>query len=216
MDLPRPLPMFAAPCALGKPAPVLGAHRTETHAVVVRAVPAKPPRDARSSRAAPWQTPWIRSRPVCVELLRLPDDAEIAELGARHTKIVATIGPSTASVPGLLQLAAGGMNMARLNMCHGDYDWHRGIIESIRQINLTSPFIIGILVDLGSLDSVRLGEFSRNPVLAKGDTFTITTRHEPTYPPGTSEVSSDEFLSVACVATAPVPGRGWRRGAVAR
>lgn len=132
-------------------------------------------------------------------LLQLPDDAEIAMLGERHTKIVATIGPSTYEYSHLLRLAAGGVNMARLNMSHGDFDWHRNVIESIRQINLTSPFILGVLLDLGSLDSVRLGEFSRLPVLKKGDEFTLTTRHDAIYPEGVSEVSSDEFLSVVCV-----------------
>lgn len=132
-------------------------------------------------------------------LLRLPEDAEISELGARHTKIVATIGPSTCSPDNLLRLAAGGMNLARLNMCHGDYDWHREVIETIRNINLTTPFVVGILVDLGSLDTVRMGEFSRNPNLSLGDTFTITSRHEAEYPEGISEVSSDAFVDVAAV-----------------
>eukprot|EP00171_Calliarthron_tuberculosum_P011892 IDg11892t1 len=84
-----------------------------------------------------------------VSLLQLPDDAEIAVLGERHTKIVATIGPSTFEYSQLLQLAAGGVNMARLNLSHGDFDWHSRVIESIRQINLTSPFVLGILLDLG-------------------------------------------------------------------
>lgn len=132
-------------------------------------------------------------------LLQLPDDAEVAKLGERHTKIVATIGPSTGTFNDILRLAAGGMNMVRLNMSHGDFDWHREVIESVRQINLTSPFVIGIMLDLGSLDSVRLGEFSRAPTLAKGDDFILTSRHTAEYPPNTSEVSSDEFLSVAVV-----------------
>lgn len=132
-------------------------------------------------------------------LLQLPDDAEIAKLGERHTKIIATIGSETSSFNSLLQLAAGGMNMARLNMSHGDFEWHRNVIESVRQINLTSPFVVGILLDLGSLDSVRLGEFSRPPKLSKGDEFILTTRHSAEYPENTSEVSSDAFLSVASV-----------------
>lgn len=127
-------------------------------------------------------------------LLALPEDAEIAELGTRHTKIIATIGPSTCNPSNLLRLVAGGMNIARLNLCHGDYDWHAEVIDEIRKINLNTPFVVGTMIDLGSFDSVRLGQFSRNPVLKKGDSFTLTVRHEAEYPDGVSEVSADGFI----------------------
>jgi pyruvate kinase len=138
--------------------------------------------------------PQLRS-----SMLALPEDADVVQLGRRHTKIIATIGPSTASYDQLLRLAAGGVNICRLNMCHGDYEWHARVIESIREINRSSPFVMGTMVDLGSLDTVRLGEFSRPPALAKGDVFTLTSRHEAEYPKNVSEVSSDAFLNVAGV-----------------
>ncbi|MCA9475512.1 MAG: hypothetical protein KC563_06855, partial [Nitrospira sp.] len=37
----------------------------------------------------------------------------------RHVKIVATIGPATASPEILQQLLSAGMNVARFNMSHG-------------------------------------------------------------------------------------------------
>jgi pyruvate kinase len=138
--------------------------------------------------------PQLRS-----SMLALPEDADIAELGKRHSKIVATIGPATSSYAELLRLAAGGVNLARLNMCHGDFEWHSKVIKAIREINRSSPFVVGIMVDLGSLDTVRLGEFSQPPVLAKGDLFTLTSRHEAEYPKNVSEVSSDAFLNVATI-----------------
>ena len=27
------------------------------------------------------------------------------------------------------------MNVARLNMCHGDHAWHKAVIDRIRQLN---------------------------------------------------------------------------------
>lgn len=132
-------------------------------------------------------------------LLALPEDAEIAELGARHTKIIATIGPSTCDPGNLLRLVAGGMSIARLNLCHGDYKWHEKVIEDIRKINLITPFVVGTMIDLGSFDSVRIGHFSKNPVLKKGDSFTLTVRHEAEYPDGVSEVSADGFIDIVCV-----------------
>lgn len=35
----------------------------------------------------------------------------------------------------LREMAANGMDVARLNMTHGDYDWHATIVERIREIN---------------------------------------------------------------------------------
>lgn len=128
-------------------------------------------------------------------LLRLPEDASIAELGARHTKIIATVGPSSCSADDLLRLAAEGVSMIRLNMSHGDFDWHRRVIEEVRNINLTTPFVLAVMVDVGSFDSVQLGAFSRNPILSEGDSFTLTVRHEAEYPDGVSEVSNDGFMS---------------------
>lgn len=129
-------------------------------------------------------------------LLRLPDGAEIVELGARHTKIIATVGPSTCSADQLLRLAAAGVNLVRLNLSHGDFAWHRRVVDEIRTINLTTPFVLGVVMDVGSYDTVRLGAFSRNPVLSTGDKFTLTVSHQPEYPDGVSEVSDDGFISI--------------------
>lgn len=129
-------------------------------------------------------------------LLALPEDADIVKLGARHTKIIATIGPSTCDHDNLLRLAAGGMNIARLNLCHGDYHWHKVVIENIRHINVTTPFVCGTMIDIGSFDNVRLGQFAKNPVLNAGDSFTLTTRHEAEYAEGVSEVSNDGFIDI--------------------
>ena len=44
----------------------------------------------------------------------------------RKTKIVCTMGPST-DTPGILrQLMENGMNDARINFSHGDYEEHKG------------------------------------------------------------------------------------------
>ena len=52
--------------------------------------------------------------------------AELRENGlrsSRRTKLVCTIGPNTCGLDDLEALAAGGMNVARLNMCHGTREW---------------------------------------------------------------------------------------------
>ena len=50
----------------------------------------------------------------------------------RKTKIVCTMGPST-DKPGILrQLLENGMNVARFNFSHGDYEEHAGRYRLLR------------------------------------------------------------------------------------
>eukprot|EP00737_Agarophyton_chilense_P003347 gb/GEZJ01003914.1/.p1 GENE.gb/GEZJ01003914.1/~~gb/GEZJ01003914.1/.p1 ORF type:complete len:675 (+),score=93.69 gb/GEZJ01003914.1/:352-2376(+) len=160
-----------------------------TSRVIVRAVA-----DGASKMANVLESVPVQFRS---SMLRLPEDAEVANVGERHTKIVGTVGPSTSDPDNLLRLVAGGVNLIRLNLCHGEYEWHRKVIENIRDINLNTAFVAGVMMDLGSFDTVRLGEFSRNPKLEVGDSFTLTVRHEAEYPAGVSEVSMDGFIDLA-------------------
>ena len=50
----------------------------------------------------------------------------------RKTKIICTIGPATDSYPMLEKLAHAGMDIVRLNMSHGDHEWHRSVILHIK------------------------------------------------------------------------------------
>ena len=42
----------------------------------------------------------------------------------------------------LATLAAGGMNVARLNMSHGDHEWHQTVIERIRKLNKDNGYVL--------------------------------------------------------------------------
>ncbi|GJD09609.1 Plastidial pyruvate kinase 1, chloroplastic [Galdieria sulphuraria] len=129
----------------------------------------------------------------------LPEDVNLIPLGTRATKIVCTVGPSTCQPAQLMQLIAEGADVLRLNMSHGDFAWHQLVIENIREIVTNSPFVVSVMVDIGSLDSVRIGEFTIEPKLEKNQRFVLTIRHEPSYPPFTSEVSYDGFVNVVNV-----------------
>ncbi|KAK4531719.1 hypothetical protein CCYA_CCYA09G2576 [Cyanidiococcus yangmingshanensis] len=122
---------------------------------------------------------------------------DIPAFNARRTKIVCTIGPVTASYEQLLKMAALGMNVVRLNMSHGDYVFHDRVIGHVRRINTESPFVLATMLDIGSFDQVRLGEFpGKDLVLNAGDQLTITARHEASYPENVTEVSDDAFMDV--------------------
>ena len=64
----------------------------------------------------------------------------------RRTKIIATIGPATCSEEMLETMAVNGMNVARLNMCHGSHEWHSSVIERIRKLNKTKGCVLVLLV----------------------------------------------------------------------
>ena len=53
----------------------------------------------------------------------------------RRTKIVCTLGPSANTEEAIKSLALAGMNVARLNFSHGDFEEHGGRIEKIRRIS---------------------------------------------------------------------------------
>lgn len=65
----------------------------------------------------------------------------------RRTKLVATIGPACCSLEQLEALAASGMTVARLNMCHGTHDWHRQAIRNCRRLNSEKGYSIVIMID---------------------------------------------------------------------
>ncbi|MEC1262810.1 pyruvate kinase [Bacillus swezeyi] len=65
----------------------------------------------------------------------------------RKTKIVCTIGPASESIEKLTQLMEAGMNVARLNFSHGDFEEHGARIQNIREAASKLGKDIGILLD---------------------------------------------------------------------
>lgn len=65
----------------------------------------------------------------------------------RKTKIVCTIGPASESIDKLKQLMESGMNVARLNFSHGDYEEHAGRIKNIREVADQLNKNVAILLD---------------------------------------------------------------------
>ncbi len=94
----------------------------------------------------------------------------------KKTKIVATMGPASASSKEVLrQMIMEGVNVCRLNFSHGTHTDHLNTIQMIREINKEEGFHISILADLQG-PKIRIGEVENNSVeLVDGETLIITT-----------------------------------------
>ena len=93
----------------------------------------------------------------------------------RRAKIVSTLGPVTASKDQIRALVEAGMDVARLNLSHGDYAAHEQVYRYVREASDELGRAVGILVDLQG-PKIRTGRFAQGPVvLHVGDEFTITT-----------------------------------------
>jgi pyruvate kinase len=93
----------------------------------------------------------------------------------RKTKIVCTIGPSSESLENTKKLIKAGMNVARLNFSHGDFEEHGNRIINIRKANAELGTSVAILLDTKGPE-IRLGKLKEEPIeLNQGETITLTT-----------------------------------------
>jgi pyruvate kinase len=76
----------------------------------------------------------------------------------RKTKIIATLGPAVASLEGIRDLVDAGMDVARLNFSHGDYDSHRQFTDWVRQVSRELDKPVAVLQDIQG-PRIRVGTF---------------------------------------------------------
>src|ERR1700730_9697304 len=89
----------------------------------------------------------------------------------RFTKIVATLGPASASTERLRALFEAGADVFRLNFSHGVHDDHRQRVEQLRALEKHYKHPVAILMDLQG-PKLRLGAFAKGPMeLATGQTL---------------------------------------------
>lgn len=97
-------------------------------------------------------------------------------LKKRRTKIVATLGPASCAPDMIRKMIKAGVNVFRLNMSHGDYDFHKTGFNNIRKIadELAQP--VAILADLCG-PKIRTGKFRDSQItLIENSQVTVTTR----------------------------------------
>ncbi|WP_457098702.1 pyruvate kinase [Microbacterium sp. P5_E9] len=107
----------------------------------------------------------------------------------RRAKIVATLGPATSTYETVRAIIDAGVDVARLNLSHGDYSVHENNFANVRKAAEDSGRAVAILVDLQG-PKIRLGKFADGPHdLAVGDIFKITIDDIA----GTKEICSTTF-----------------------
>ena len=82
----------------------------------------------------------------------------------RKVKIVCTLGPATSGVPRLVELMNAGMDVARLNFSHGEYDAHRAMYSDVRIAAKQVGRPITVFADLCG-PKIRVGKMQGGQVL---------------------------------------------------
>jgi pyruvate kinase len=94
----------------------------------------------------------------------------------RFTKIVATLGPASATPDQIAALVEAGMDVARLNASHGDHDFFERSIAGVRAASAAAGRSVATLLDLRG-PKIRVGRLAGGGplVLREGERLTLTT-----------------------------------------
>ncbi len=101
-------------------------------------------------------------------------------LGA-NAKIIATLGPATASPDVVRSLIQAGADAFRLNFSHGTTEWHRQMAATVREEAGDAP--IAIIADLQG-PRIRIGDLPEPVELAEGDRVALAPESELPLPEG--------------------------------
>ncbi|KAJ6797367.1 pyruvate kinase isozyme G, chloroplastic-like [Iris pallida] len=125
-------------------------------------------------------------------------EAKVSSDTQRKTKIVCTIGPSTNTREMIWKLAEAGMNVARLNMSHGDHASHQKVIDLVKEYNAqTKDNVIAIMLDTKGPE-VRSGDVAQPIMLEEGQVFNFTIKRGVSSE-DTVSVNYDDFINDVAV-----------------
>ncbi|XP_071722358.1 pyruvate kinase isozyme G, chloroplastic-like [Rutidosis leptorrhynchoides] len=122
------------------------------------------------------------------------EQAKIKPNTERKTKIVCTIGPSTSTREMIWKLAEEGMDVARLNMSHGDHASHKKTIDLVKEYNAQfDDKVIAVMLDTKGPE-VRSGDVPQPIMLKEGQEFNFTINRGVSTE-DTVSVNYDDFVN---------------------
>ncbi|MCS7229322.1 MAG: pyruvate kinase [Candidatus Kryptonium sp.] len=88
----------------------------------------------------------------------------------RRTKIICTLGPAVNTIEKIVELINAGMDAARLNFSHGDYEEHLKFIKLLREASTITGKPIPLIQDLQG-PKIRTGKLKAEPIELKSGKF---------------------------------------------
>ena len=81
----------------------------------------------------------------------------------RKTKIICTLGPASSTYDQIKKMALAGMNVARINMSHGEYAEHQAKIDTVKKVRRSLGMPIPIMIDTKGPE-IRIGTFKNGSI----------------------------------------------------
>ena len=97
-----------------------------------------------------------------------------------RTKIIATIGPSTANLSAIRNMHVAGLNVVRINMSHASHVEAKNILDIVKQVNKSQEHKYGpisVLIDTQGPE-IRTGESNISLDLKMGQVVNLTVRDD--------------------------------------
>ncbi|HEX6323334.1 MAG TPA: pyruvate kinase, partial [Vicinamibacterales bacterium] len=85
----------------------------------------------------------------------------------RHTRIIATLGPSTSTPDAIQALVDGGVDIFRLNFSHGTHETHAALVTEVRRAARAAGRYVAVMQDLPG-PKIRIGRLAEPVVLLPG------------------------------------------------
>ena len=94
----------------------------------------------------------------------------------KKTKIVCTMGPNANDENLMRNLVKNGMNIARFNFSHGDYEEHKFRMDMLKKIREEEKLPVAILLDTKGPE-IRTGVLKdgKKVIVQEGAEFTLTS-----------------------------------------
>lgn len=91
----------------------------------------------------------------------------------KKTKIICSIGPASEKEEVMTSLVNEGMNVARINFSHGNYEQYKNIVETVQKVGKRTDSYIGIMYDTKGPDFRTLDMENGQIELVEGQTIKI-------------------------------------------